>query len=312
MSEDTVKIGWIGCGRMGAAMATRLLDAGHSVRVTNRTRDKAEALVALGAVVVDSPRDLAGCDVVFIMVSADRDLVAVTSGDGGLLTDPARAPRIVIDSSTVSAETSAAVRSDCAERGAAFLAAIVSGNPKVVAAGELTLAVSGPRDAYEETSHLIGALGKGATYVGDGESARLVKICHNVLLGVVAQALAEITVLAERGGVSRSALLEFINGSVMGSPFTRYKTPAYVNLDFHATFTPVLLRKDFDLGLSAAHDLAVPMPLSALCREMVASAVGAGYTSEDFAVLLLEQARRSGMELTSEDVDVDDGLGVGS
>ncbi len=312
MSEDAVKIGWIGCGRMGAAMATRLLEAGHSVRVTNRTRDKAEALAPLGAVVVDSPRDLADCDVVFIMVSADRDLVEVTSGDGGLLTDRARAPRIVIDSSTVSAETSAAVRSDCAERGSAFLAAIVSGNPKVVAAGQLTLAVSGPLDAYEETSHLIGALGKGATYVGDGETARLVKICHNVLLGVIAQALAEITVLAERGGVSRNALLGFINGSVVGSPFTRYKAPAYVNLDFHATFTPVLLRKDFDLGLNAAHDLAVPMPLSALCREMVASAVGAGYTTEDFAVLLLEQARRAGMELTPEDVDVDDGLGVGS
>ena len=76
----------------------------------------------------------------------------------------------------------------------------------------------------------------------------MVKICHNLLLGVVAQSLAEITVLAEKGGVKRSAFLEFINNSVMGSQFSRYKTPAFVNLDWTPTFTPVLLRKDFDLG----------------------------------------------------------------
>lgn len=308
--SDGRRIGWIGCGRMGTAMASRLLAAGHALSVTNRTRAKAEALASLGATVVDAPRDLADCDVVFIMVSADRDLVDVVSGPTGLLCEPGRAPRVVIDCSTVSSETSAAVRADCAERGAAFLAAPVSGNPKVVAAGRLTLAVSGPRKAFDDARDLFAPLGQGATYVGEGESARLVKICHNVLLGVVTQALAEITVLAERGGVSRSALLEFVNGSVMGSPFTRYKSPAFVNLDFKATFTPVLLRKDFDLGLAAAHEHAVPMPVSALCRELVASAVGAGYESEDFAVLLLEQARRAGLTLEPENVEVDDGLGV--
>jgi 3-hydroxyisobutyrate dehydrogenase-like beta-hydroxyacid dehydrogenase len=310
MGEGQRRVGWIGCGRMGTAMASRLLAAGHELRVTNRTKDKTAPLAALGATVVESPGDLADADVVFVMVSADRDLVSVVSGENGLLADARRTPRIIVDCSTVSTETSAAVRADCAERGAAFLAAPVSGNPKVVAAGQLTLAVSGPRDAYEKASDLLAALGKGATYVGEGEAARLVKICHNVLLGVVTQALAEITVLAERGGVSRSALLEFVNGSVMGSPFTRYKTPAFVNLDFRPTFTPVLLRKDFDLGLSAAHEHAVPMPVSALCRELVASAVGAGYESEDFAVLLLEQARRAGLTMTSEDLEVDDGLGV--
>ena len=177
----------------------------------------------------------------------------------------------------------------------------MSGNPKVVAAGKLTLAVSGPRDAFEDDRPLIGALGKGVTYVGDGESARLVKICHNVLLGVVAQALAEITVLAERGGVSRSAFLEFINGSVMGSAFTRYKTPAFVNLDFHADVHPRAAAQGLRPGPGSARP---DSPCRCRCRrcaaEIVASAVGAGYTSEDFAVLLLEQARRAGMELSSE------------
>ena len=202
------------------------------------------------------------------------------------------------------------IRGLAANRGTALLAAPVSGNPKVVRSGKLTLAVSGPREAYDHAEHLLLPLGRGVTYVGEGEVARLVKICHNVFLGVVAQSLAEITVLAEQGGTSRQAFLEFLNDSVMGSVFTRYKSPALVNLDFTPTFTNILLRKDFDLGLDAAREYGVPMPVAALAAEMVSSAVGAGHTTEDFATLLLEQARRSGVELVSEEADVDDGLGT--
>ena len=312
MSEEKPRIGWIGCGRMGTAMARRLVAAGHDVTVTNRTRAKAEVLGELGASVVDSPRDLATCDVVFIMVSANADLVEVTSGPNGVLSDPGAAPRIVVDCSTVSSETSAQVRSACAQRGAQFLAAPVSGNPKVVSSGNLTLAVSGTRESFEVVAPYLSQLGKGVTYVGDDEAARLVKICHNMMLGIVTQAMAEITVLAERGGIKRSAWLEFLNNSVMGSTFTRYKTPAFVNLDFKPTFTPTLLRKDFDLGMHAAYELDVPMPVSALCTEIVKSAIGAGYLDEDFSVLLLEAARGAGLSMEPEGIEVDDGLGTKS
>jgi 3-hydroxyisobutyrate dehydrogenase-like beta-hydroxyacid dehydrogenase len=135
-----------------------------------------------------------------------------------------------------------------------------------------------------------------------------VKICHNLLLGIVAQSMAEITVLAEKGGVSRAAFLEFLNNSVMGSIFSRYKAPAYVNLDFTPTFTPVLLRKDFDLGLAAARELDVSMPVAALTHALVQSAVSQGRTEEDFAVLLELQAANSGLRLKPENVEVDDGL----
>ncbi|MGA2294700.1 MAG: NAD(P)-dependent oxidoreductase [Acidimicrobiales bacterium] len=311
MTEDKMRIGWIGCGRMGTAMASRLVAAGNDVVVTNRTRAKTDAVASLGATVVDSPRDLATCDVVFIMVSANADLVDVTSGPTGVLSDPARAPRVVVDCSTVSSETSAAVREACAARGAGFLAAPVSGNPKVVASGRLTMAVSGTREMFDLVRPYFDQLGHGVTYVGDDEVARLVKICHNMFLGVVTQALAEITVLAEKGGVRRSDLLAFLNDSVMGSTFTRYKTPAFVNLDFTPTFTPVLLRKDFDLGMAQAKKMSVSMPLSALCTELVVSAIGAGHVDEDFAVLLLEQARSSGLVLEPENIKVDDGLSGG-
>jgi 3-hydroxyisobutyrate dehydrogenase len=304
MSEDT--IGWIGAGRMGAAMATRLISAGNDVTVTNRTRAKAEDL---GAKVVNTPGDLADRDVVFIMVSANDDLLEVTSGPQGVLSNPDYAPKVLIDCSTVSTETSAAVRAAAAERGTQFLAAPVSGNPKVVQSGGLTMAVSGPPEAFDIVEPYMNQMCKGVTYVGDDEVARLVKICHNMMLGIVTQAMAEVTVLAEKGGVKRSAWLNFLNDSVVGSRFTRYKTPAFVNLDFTPTFTPVLLRKDFDLGMHAAYEHDVPMPLSALCTELVKASAGAGYAQDDFAVLLLEAARGAGLEMVAENIVVDDGLG---
>lgn len=301
-------IGWIGAGRMGFQLATRLLNGGHDVTVYNRTRAKAEPLSEKGAKIVDRPVELADRDIVFIMVSTSEDLQSVLFGEGGLLTDPERAPRIVVDSSTVSTEASAKAREGAARRGTEFLAAPVSGNPKVIAAGKLTVAVSGPRKVFEEVEPLIALFGRGTTYVGEGEVARLVKIAHNVYLGVVIQSLSEITALVERGGVKRADFLEFLNDSVMGSIFSRYKSPALVNLDFHPTFTNILLRKDLQLGLTAGKELGVPMPLAAATDMLVAEAVGAGHTEEDFATLLLEQARRSGYDLVAENVPVDDGL----
>ncbi len=147
-----------------------------------------------------------------------------------------------------------------------------------------------------------------ASYVGEGELARIVKICHNVFLGVVIQSLAEITVLAQKAGVPRHAFLDFINQSVMGSTFTRYKTPALVNLDFKVTFTPALLRKDLDLGLNAAREFDVPMPLASITRDLVQTLIGLGLDDEDFAKLIVLQARASGIELEPENVPVGDGL----
>jgi 3-hydroxyisobutyrate dehydrogenase len=303
--DPAVSIGWIGTGRMGFALAARLAEAGLDVAVWNRTRVKAEPLAAYGATVVDEAADLADRDVVFTMVSASEDLEEVV---GRLLADPARAPRYVVDCSTVSGESSAAVRERLAERGTEFVAAPVSGNGNVVKSGRLTMLTSGPRAACEAVRPVLELLGRHVTYVGEGEHARLVKICHNLLLGVVAQNLAEIIVLAEKGGVSRSAFLEFVNNSVMGSVFTRYKTPALVNLDFTPTFTPVLLRKDLDLGLEAGSELGVPMPVVAAAREAVQAAIAQGRDKEDFAVLLELQAVASGLDLVAEDVDVSDGL----
>jgi 3-hydroxyisobutyrate dehydrogenase len=302
------KLGWAGTGRMGYALATRLLDAGCDVAVYNRTRAKAEPLAELGALVVDSPADLADREIVFTMVAGPEDFKAVVLGDNGLLSRPRQAPGVIVDSSTISPDASAQVRAETEARGVALLAAPVSGNPSVVDAGKLTVVVSGPSSAWEAARPYLELFGAGATYVGEGDVARLVKICHNLMLGVVAQSLAEITVLAEKGGVSRAAFLEFLNKSVMGSMFTRYKTPAIVNLDFTPTFTPALLSKDFHLGLEAAEDHGVPMPVAAAAQQAVQALMGFGYDDTDFMALLELEARASSLELQPENVPVGDGL----
>ncbi len=305
------KLGWIGTSRMGFEMARRLAKGGCDLTVWNRTRAKAEPLAKDGAKIVDSLLELAGCDIVFCMVSTYDDVKEVIAGPRGLLSKAhgkGGAPRMVVECSSISLEGSAELRKILDARGVELLSAPVSGNAKVIKAGKLTFVVSGPKAAYDAAAPYLDMMGQGSSYVGEGELSRIVKICHNVMLGVVTQCMAEITVLAQKAGVPRHAFLDFLNKSVMGSTFTRYKAPAFVNLDFHVTFTPYLLRKDMDLGLEAGRRFEVPMPLASMTRDLVQSMMGAGMTEEDFSTLLLQQARASGIELKPEDKAVGDGL----
>lgn len=307
MSELTT-IGWIGLGNMGAPLATRLVKAGYNVEVWNRTASKAQPVADAGASVAGAIRDLGSKDVVFTMVSTSADLEQVLlDPDTGLLTGP-NTPKVLVDCSTVSVETSKKVREAAEAKGARFFASPVSGNGKVVAAGKLSVVCSGDAETFAMVRPMIECLGRSVTYVGEGEAARLVKIYHNLLLGIYTQALAEILVLGQKSGVKREAVMEFINNSVMGCIFSQYKTPALVNLDFHPTFTPVLLRKDFDLGLAEARKHEAPMPITNLTRDIVESTIGHGFAKDDFATMLLVAAANAGIELTSEHADVTDGL----
>lgn len=309
MATKKPKLGWIGAGRMGFEMALRLAKGGCDITVWNRTRAKADPLAQYGAKIADKVSDLAGCDLVFCMVSTYADVKEVVAGKGGLLSKAKRgAPRILVECSSISLEGSVELRGILAEHGTKLLAAPVSGNAKVIKAGKLSFVCSGPKAVFDEVAPLLKLIAPAASYVGEGELARIVKICHNVFLGVVIQSLCEITILAQKAGVPRHAFLEFINQSVMGSVFSRYKTPALVNLDFKVTFTPTLLRKDLDLGLDAGRRFGVPLPLASITRDLIQSMIGSGLSEQDFATLLLQQARASGIELKPEKVAVGDGL----
>ena len=315
---DGRKIGWIGIGRMGFPMAERLLKAGHQVAIWNRTRAKAEPLAGAGGRIVGQPTDLAEVDVLFSIVSTGKDLEQVLFGDGGVVSGRnGKLPSIVVDCSTIGVEESAAIRKRLSERGVAFVCAPVSGNAKVIKAGRLSAVVSGPEDACKTVMPLIEAFApQGVSYVGEGELARVCKIAHNVMLGVVIENLIEITLLTNKMGVPRHAFLAFLNNSVMGSMFTRYKSPALVNLDWTTTFTPELLRKDLDLGLELGREQDVPMPVTAAAREMLQSHFGAAtlktdpesYLQKDFAALAETMALMAGMRLSSENKNVPTGL----
>jgi 3-hydroxyisobutyrate dehydrogenase-like beta-hydroxyacid dehydrogenase len=288
---------------MGFEMAARLAKGGADVLVWNRTREKAEPLKKYGAKVADELGELASREVVFCMVSTWQDVKQVVTR---LL---ARGkPKLLIECSSISLEGSAELRELLSKKNIQYLAAPVSGNAKVIKAGKLSFVCSGPKKAFERARPLLNLIAINSSYVGEGELARIVKICHNVFLGVVTQSLAEITVLAQKAGVPRHAFLDFLNQSVMGSTFTRYKAPAFVNLDFKVTFTPQLLRKDMDLGLDAGRRFDVPMPLASAARDLIQAMIGQGWTEQDFATLLLQQAEASGLKLKPENVEVSDGL----
>ncbi len=310
MNKTSARIGWIGIGRMGYEMALRLAKSGCDLTVYNRTRAKAEPLAKHGARIANDVSELATCDVVFCMVSTYDDVKAVIAGPGGLLSKArgkSGAPRIVVECSSISLDGSAELRAILAQHGTQLLAAPVSGNAKVIKAGKLSFVCSGPKAVFDEVSPLLRLIAPSASYVGEGELARIAKICHNVMLGVVIQNLCEITVLAEKAGMQRHVFLDFLNKSIMGGMFTTYKTPALCNLDFHVTFTAELLLKDIDLGLTAGRQFGVPMPLTSLTRDIVQTLIGNGY-DQDFSQLLLLQAKASGIELKPENVAVSDGL----
>lgn len=302
------QVGWIGAGRMGSELIKRLLEGGTEVWVYNRTRAKAEALAEHGAKVVDSPADLGTLDIVFTMVGGPSDVMEVTVGENGALSRDDARPSVIVDSTTIDPTTSKELRSKAAERGVDVLAAPVSGNPKVVKSGKLTVVASGPEDSFKKAEPYLEKFGRKVTYVGPEDEARLVKICHNLMLGIVTQSMAEISMLAEASGVSRADLFEFLNDSVMGSMFTKYKTPAFVNLDYTPTFTWHLLRKDFELGLSTATEFDIPVPTAALVHSIIVEGIGLGYGDQDFAALLTREARASGREIEPENRDVSDGL----
>jgi 3-hydroxyisobutyrate dehydrogenase len=317
MAQNAPRIGWIGAGRMGLPMAERLVKAGHDVTVWNRTAAKAEPLARLGAKVVKSAAELATAEIVFSIVSTGKDLEEVYFGAGGIAAAKGKLPAVLVDCSTIGVEESAAIRERLSAAGVQYIASPVSGNAKVIIAGKLSAVASGPEAAFRRVEPLIKTFApQGVSYVGEGELARVCKIAHNVMLGVVIENLIEITLLANKMGVPRHAFLAFMNNSVMGSMFTRYKSPALVNLDWTTTFTPELLRKDLDLGLELGREQEVPMPVTAAAREMLQSHIGRirllpdadKYLAADFAALLETMAQASGVKVESEKKPVPTGL----
>ena len=282
MEGATARIGWLGLGKMGAPMALNLARAGQDLVVWNRSAGRAAALADAGAAVARSATEAAaGADVLFVSVSDDAALREVCLGGDGALASLRRGSTLV-ETSTVSVSVSEDIARAAEARGVAYLRAPVSGSVQLAEAGKLTMLGSGPRAAFDRVQPLLALMTARQLYVGEADQARALKLSINMMVGLSAAMLGEAMALCIRHGVARDVLLDGIGASVVCSPLISYKLDMLRDRDFAARFSVGQIAKDFDLALSAAHALEVPLPLTALVRQGWAAMISGGEGEEDF------------------------------
>ncbi len=296
MTDTRPTVAVIGMGNMGRALAARLVNQGFPVRVWNRSERDLSSLYELGAQRLASLETLwEEAEVAVSFVADDDALRAVCLGPAGIL-GRTIGHGLLIDMSTVSPSVSEEIALVAEQAGVGYLRSPVSGNPAVLAAGSLTLIVSGPPDVFDAAAALLSSVGPTVLYVGEGELARVVKLAINAGLAVTTEMLAELIVLTERLGLDRATFLAVLGQSVLGSPFLRYKTAGLIERDYTATFTTSLLAKDLHLAGELARRAGVDLPAMSLVTSLVDDAT-TGYGDVDFVALLPRLQRASGIEM---------------
>ncbi len=291
-----MKVGFIGLGQMGSAMAANLLKAGHEVTVYNRSRDKAEALAGEGAKVAATVADACGGDAVFTMLAHDDALSAVVHGDGGVLASLGKGA-VHISASTISVAMSERLTGDHAAAGQRFVAAPVFGRPEAAAAAKLFVAAAGAPDAIETVTPLFEAIGQRTFVLGEEpKSANLVKLSGNFLIASVIESLGEAMALVEKGGVDRHAYLDLLTSTLFNAPV--YKTYGGLIADRKfkpAGFTAPLGQKDIRLALAAGEALNVPLPLASLLRDRFLNLLAHGGEELDWSAIGALAAKDAGL-----------------
>jgi 3-hydroxyisobutyrate dehydrogenase-like beta-hydroxyacid dehydrogenase len=292
-----MRIGFLGLGNMGAAIAANLVAAGHEVAVWNRSAAKARPLVAAGAILAESPREAAvGRAVVFSMLADDAALEAVVGGDAGLLAGLEKGA-LHISMSTVAVATAEQLTDQHHARGQRFLCAPVFGRPEAAVAAKLFIVAAGdPADA-ELAEPLFHAIGQRVFFVGKKPAgASLVKLCGNFMILAAIESLAEAMTLAEKGGVPKAQLLEVLTGSLFGAPIFQNYGRLLVEGRFRpAGFTAPLGLKDMRLAGQSAEALRVPMPLLGLLRDHLLQTIAVEGDDIDWSGIALTVAKNGGL-----------------
>ena len=292
-----MKVAVVGLGKMGEPIARRVLAAGHTLAVWNRTPSRADGLVETGAQLLARPGEAWGrADVCVTSVLDDEALRDVTVRDGGVLADAggARGDRVLVDMSTVSVGVSREVAEAAVRAGIGYLRAPVSGNPSVVEAGNLSIMVSGGEDVFRAVEPLLRDIGPNVFLVGAAEEARVLKLALNLMIAGTAELIAEALVLGEASGLDRARMLEVMGASAVGSPFVKYKTAALVADDYSATFTTAAMYKDLALALDAGHEAGVPLPVTAAVQQLFEGCLSSGMAEADLMSLLPRLRREAG------------------
>jgi 3-hydroxyisobutyrate dehydrogenase-like beta-hydroxyacid dehydrogenase len=291
-----VDVSVLGLGQMGSAIAERLINAGHEVSVWNRSKGKADGLVAKGAFELNAPHEAwARSEVCITMVADSRALAEVAlAPDGGLAHAASGKGRTLVDMSTVSTGVSRDVAAAAAASGVQYLRAPVSGNPGVVRAGNLTIIASGEDAVFTSVESLLRDIGPHVFYAGEGDAARIIKLALNLMVAGTAELLAECIALAEAYDVQRDKLLEIVGASAVGSPFVKYKIGPLLADDYTSTFSSRLMRKDVDLALESAAAGGVPLPVTGVVQQLLQACISTGLGELDFMALLIRLQREAG------------------
>ena len=290
------EIGFVGLGVMGGRIARRLLAAGHTVIGHNRTRAKAEWLIAEGMAWADSPRVVAeAAEVIFSMVTGTAALEAITRGPDGVVAGLGPG-KMYVDMSTASPKASQELAGLVAERGAAMLDAPVSGSVVTLEEGRLSIMVGGDRDVFDRVLPILREIGPTVTHVGPHGLAVLMKIATNLSLAVQMAAFSEGVLLAEKGGIPRETAVQVLLHSVIASPMVRYRGPFVLKQPEEAWFDVDMMQKDLLLALEAGRELDVALPTTAVSNQLLTAARAMGLQERDFATVFTVLARMSGLE----------------
>jgi 3-hydroxyisobutyrate dehydrogenase-like beta-hydroxyacid dehydrogenase len=290
------EIGFVGLGVMGSRITRRLLAAGHTVIGHNRTRAKADWLIAEGMAWAASPRAVAEvAEVTFSMVTGTAALEAITRGPDGVVAGLGPG-KVYVDMSTASPKASQELAGLVAKRGAAMLDAPVSGSVVTLEEGRLSIMVGGDRDVFDRVLPILREIGPTVTHVGPHGLAVLMKIATNLSLAVQMAAFSEGVLLAEKGGIPRETAVQVLLHSVIASPMVRYRGPFVLKQPEEAWFDVDMMQKDLLLALEAGRELDVALPTTAVSNQLLTAARAMGLQERDFATVFTVLARMSGLE----------------
>ncbi len=287
------KVGFVGLGIMGAAMAGNLLEAGHELVVHNRTRTKAEQLARHGARVADSPREVAAAsDVVITMLPGPPEVEEVVAGEGGLLEGSTRGS-LIVDMSTSSPLLARQLAHAAREGGVGMLDAPVSGGDIGARDGTLSIMVGGEEDDLERAGSLFEVMGETVVHVGGTGAGQVVKACNQIVVALAIEAVAEAMVLGTKAGVAPGRVLEVLSGSLASSKVLEVKGEKFLSREFTPGGKVEYHRKDLRIALAAGREYGVTLPVAALVEQMFGVLVAKGRGGWDHSALLTLIEERS-------------------
>ncbi|WP_343713068.1 NAD(P)-dependent oxidoreductase [Inquilinus sp.] len=296
MAEKT-RIGVVGLGSMGAAMAGRLLDQGWPVVVWNRSPAAEEPLLARGAVRAATPGEAAATGIVLSMVADDAALKSVTTGDAGILSGLPQGG-VHVSMSTVSPAIAADLAAAHQAAGVAYLGSPVFGRPPVAGSGQLRIAVSGPAAAKDKVRPVLETLGQPHDFGEATEAANVVKLGGNFMIAAAIEAMAETFTLLEKHGVSARQAHELYSSSIFAAPVYKLYGDAIVDRAFSPPgFRMPLGLKDVGLAMAAGEKAGVPLPFAAVLRERFIGSIARGRGDLDWSAIALDAAEAAGLKV---------------